>query len=86
MVESVTGKGSYTLGLNTLGLLGFFIPRSIWQTKPEVFGNLIGKELYYGGYAGTDNLSMFFVGDLFADFWYFGVVLAQGKFMMVIDF
>lgn len=66
----------YRYGDSLLGILFFFIPRSIWTDKPNLIALELGDVLYRQGFAGTPNLSMFYGTELFLDFWYFGVIIA----------
>ncbi|PTQ89775.1 oligosaccharide repeat unit polymerase [Agitococcus lubricus] len=64
----------YLWGDNTLAVIFFFVPRSIWSDKPILGGLLVGDELKYYYEAGTANLSYFFGGDLYMDFGLIGVI------------
>lgn len=66
----------YSYGENFLGMIFFFIPRSIWESKPDLLALQFGNELVSMKIAGTENLSMFYVAELYSDFWFFGVILA----------
>lgn len=59
-----TGDGAVLL------LFTFFIPRSLWAGKPELYSLEIGDYLVYMKYAGTSNLSMNFFIDFYYDFGY----------------
>lgn len=65
----------YMLGDNTLAIVLFFVPRSIWIGKPVVGGLIVGEDLLkrYGS-AGTSNLSFYPAGDLYMDFGLIGVL------------
>lgn len=71
-----TLEHGYTYGAKLLGLLFFFIPRSIWADKPSLHGLDVGGVLFNLGYTGTDNLSMTFAADLFRDFGLAGAALS----------
>lgn len=60
-------------GRKALGALLFFIPRSIWTSKESLIGLDVGGELVGFRMAATDNLSMFFGAEMYADGRLFGV-------------
>ena len=62
-------------GRKTLGILLFFIPRSFWTSKETLIAQDMGDELVQMGTAGTDNLSMFFAGEFYADLGLVGVAI-----------
>lgn len=70
-------RNGHSLGENLVLMMGFFIPRSIWLSKPDLFSLSIGEELYASGSAGTPNLSMTYIIELYGDFYYLGVLLAS---------
>lgn len=61
----------HTYGYQMLGALFFFIPRSIWVTKPVGSGFLLAEE------AGLhfNNISVPFVAELYLDYSYFGIII-----------
>jgi hypothetical protein len=67
--------GPLFLGRKTLGILLFFIPRSIWTSKETLIAQDMGAELVQMGTAGTDNLSLFFAGEFYADLGLVGVAI-----------
>jgi oligosaccharide repeat unit polymerase len=74
----------HTYGKQILGAIFFFIPRSIWVTKPVGSGFLLAKQ------AGLsfDNISMPLVSELYLDFSFIGVfigILLLGFFYRRID-
>lgn len=74
----------HTYGNQILGAIFFFIPRSIWVTKPVGSGFLLANEagLYF------NNISMPFVSELYLDFSFIGVfigILLLGFFYRRID-
>jgi len=76
-----TNIHGFNFGYNSLGIITFFIPRSVWPGKPEVVAtSQIGEDLVYFAGAGTSNLSMFFAGELYMDFNLIGVIVG-GLFM-----
>lgn len=58
-----------TYGEQLLGVIFFFIPRSIWGTKPVGSGYLIAHENNYY----FDNVSMCYLGEGYINFGYLGV-------------
>lgn len=71
-----TENNGFTLGKNTLGMILFFVPRTLWPDKPDVIGIKIGEELVYLANSGTENLSLFPGAEMYMDFWYFGPIIA----------
>lgn len=69
-VEYITENGT-TNGRQLLGCFLFFIPRTIWKTKPIGSGALIAETL------GNDftNISMPLIGEGLLNFGYFGVAI-----------
>jgi len=55
-------------GDNFLSVTGFYIPRAIWTSKPQVGGLLVGDDLYSNAAAGTPNLSFPLAADAYMDF------------------
>ncbi|OYT97739.1 MAG: hypothetical protein CFE49_00320 [Pseudomonas sp. PGPPP3] len=70
----VVDRTGYYYGDNVSAIIFFFVPRSFWPEKPVVGGLVVGGDLYKSYFAGTDNLSFFYVGDLYMDFGVVGVV------------
>jgi hypothetical protein len=62
-------------GTKTLGLLLFFVPRSLWPGKETVLASDMGVVLADLGTAGTPNLSGFVAGDFYADLGMAGVAI-----------
>jgi hypothetical protein len=62
-------------GGKTLGLVFFFVPRSLWAGKETVLASDMGVVLADIGTAGTANLSGFVAGDFYADLGMVGVAL-----------
>jgi len=71
-------------GEKTLGMLLFFVPRSIWPTKATLLAIDMGTDLTEAKIAGTPNLSMFFAGEFYSDFGILGVV--AGAFVLTLAF
>ncbi|MCK0195602.1 hypothetical protein MWN34_01610 [Ancylobacter sp. 6x-1] len=74
LIGYVQEDGHY-YGLKSLGALLFFIPRSIWTSKPTLIALDMGDELVAFDRAGTDNLSLFFGGEFYADLGMLGVAI-----------
>jgi hypothetical protein len=68
-------SADYFWGGKALGLLFFFVPRSIWTWKEPTLAGDMGARLYELGTAGTGNLSMFVAGDFYADLGLVGVAI-----------
>lgn len=64
-----------TFGERIIGVMFFFVPRSIWNDKPELLGLEIGDHLVSFETAGTENLSFFIGGVMYSDFGFVGVFL-----------
>lgn len=75
LVHRITQLG-FNYGESLIGMLFFFIPRSLWESKPDSLALKLGDELVAKRIAGTPNLSMFYGAELYADFWYFGIIFA----------
>lgn len=64
-------------GSNIQAIILSFVPRSIWPDKPLVSSKIVGATMVERGEAGTNNLSMFFAGDLYLDFGILGVIVGS---------
>ncbi|QOG20621.1 MULTISPECIES: hypothetical protein [Bradyrhizobium] len=62
-------------GTKTLGLVLFFVPRSLWPGKETILASDMGLVLADLGTAGTPNLSGFVAGDFYADLGIVGVAI-----------
>jgi oligosaccharide repeat unit polymerase len=62
-------------GGKTLGIILFVIPRAIWTGKETLIAKDMGAELVDLKAAGTDNLSLFFAGEFYADWGLLGVAI-----------
>ncbi|MBT8534602.1 oligosaccharide repeat unit polymerase [Polynucleobacter paneuropaeus] len=62
--------GVINYGYGFLGALLFFIPRSIWPSKPVTSG----IEISQLSDLRLDNVSMPIIGELYLNFWYFGII------------
>ena len=62
--------GSVSYGYGCLGVFLFFVPRSVWPSKPVTSGFEISE------LSGLrhDNVSMPIIGEFYLNFWYFGVI------------
>ncbi|WP_105386090.1 hypothetical protein [Neorhizobium alkalisoli] len=69
------GDMGFSYGNRVLGALLFFVPRSIWTGKSQLLALQMGDELVAMKVAGTENLSLFFGGEFYADFGLVGVVV-----------
>lgn len=63
--------GSVSYGYGFLGVLLFFIPRSIWPSKPITSG----IEISQIANLRLDNVSMPIIGEFYLNFWYLGVMV-----------
>lgn len=70
-----TAKNGFSHGYQLLSALLFFVPRSLWSTKPTSTGELIGNHLMDDYNFGYNNLSNCIVSEAYIDFGIFGVVL-----------
>ncbi|WP_165225721.1 hypothetical protein [Affinirhizobium pseudoryzae] len=73
-IRYVTDIG-YSYGNRMLGAIFFFVPRAIWPGKSELIALQMGEELKLMDVAGTENLSLFFGGEFYADFGLVGVAV-----------
>lgn len=71
MMMQVVANNYITWGYQLLGCLFFFVPRSIWPSKPIGSGYLTAHENNYF----FDNLSMNYLGEGYINFGLFGVIL-----------
>lgn len=71
MFMRVVAEDFITDGRQLLGALLFFVPRSIWPSKPIGSGYVIAYEYNYG----LDNLSMNFFGEGYINFGLIGVII-----------
>ncbi len=60
-----------TFGQQLVGVLGLFIPRSLWESKPIGSGFTVSEK--YG--LGWDNISMNFFGEGYINFGFIGILL-----------
>ncbi|WP_035685197.1 hypothetical protein [Bradyrhizobium sp. Cp5.3] len=73
-------------GGKTLGLMLFFVPRSLWPGKETVLASDMGVVLADLGTAGTPNLSGFVAGDFYADLGMIGVVIGAVMVSFLLTF
>jgi hypothetical protein len=74
----------HTYGYQLMGALFFFIPRSIWNTKPVGSGFILADEANLS----FNNISMPLVSELYLDFSFFGILLGMlilGLFYRYLD-
>lgn len=71
MFMRVISENYITYGYQLLGVLFFFVPRSLWASKPIGSGYFVAHEQGYY----FDNLSMNFLGEGYINFGVFGVVI-----------
>jgi hypothetical protein len=79
-------EADFFWGGKTLGLLLFFVPRSIWTGKETVLASDMGVVLEDLGVAGTPNLSGFVAGDFYADLGMAGVVIGAVMVSLVLTY
>lgn len=70
-------QNGFFWGAKTLGALLFFVPREVWTGKATLIAQDMGDQLVSLKIAGTENLSMFFGGEFYADGGIVGVVLGS---------
>ncbi len=80
-VRYLHSEGFYWGG-KTLSILLFFVPREFWTGKETLIAKDIGAQLVEMGTAGTDNLSLFFAGEFYADLGFVGVAI--GAFLVAL--
>ena len=68
-------KFGFSYGYQLLGGLLFFLPRSLWVSKPISSGELIGEHLVHDFGFGFTNLSNSFVSESFINFGVIGVLI-----------
>lgn len=76
----------YFWGTKTLGILFFFVPRSLWPGKETVLASDMGVVLADLGTAGTPNLSGFVAGDFYADLGMAGVAIGAAAISFALTF
>jgi hypothetical protein len=65
----------FSFGYQLLGTLFFFIPRSVWSTKPLSTGELVGDHLIENFGFTYNNLSNSLISEGYINFGFFGVVV-----------
>jgi len=75
-----TAEHGHMWGLQTLGAIGFLVPRRIWPDKPIGTGAMVTGDLGFG----WTNWSMPIVAEGFVDFSYPGVILLASVFGWVL--
>ncbi len=71
MFMKVVSEEFVTMGRQLLGVIFFFIPRSIWASKPVGSGHLVAERFGYT----LSNISMNFFGEGYINFGFWGIVL-----------
>ncbi|WP_157803557.1 O-antigen polymerase [Priestia flexa] len=84
-IVNYTEHYGYLLGANFLGAFLFFIPSSIWITKPLGSGSRIGEYLINNYGFSMDNLSSPLIGEFFLSFGALGVILGPILFALLIN-
>jgi hypothetical protein len=69
-------------GGKTLGVMFSFVPRAVWTGKETLIALDMGDQLVDLKAAGTNNLSLFFAGEFYADWGFFGVAI--GAFVVAL--
>lgn len=64
----------HTYGVYTGFIFYFWVPRSIWPSKPEMIGHWLAQG-YLTGISAGHSSSLGFTGELYADFGYFSLIL-----------
>ncbi|GAA3656732.1 O-antigen polysaccharide polymerase Wzy [Flavivirga jejuensis] len=70
-----TTKNGFSLGYQLLSALLFFVPRSLWSSKPTSTGELIGDYLMNDYGLNFNNLSNCIISEAYIDFGLFGIIL-----------
>ena len=73
-VRFTTDHG-YQYGKQLMGVIFFFVPRAIWETKPIATGHLVGEFLMNKFSMWFDNLSSPIVAEGYVDFGILGVII-----------
>lgn len=73
-IEYVSLEG-FSLGEQLSGAFLFFVPRSIWQTKPHTTGQVVGDYLIENHDFWFNNLSNPFISEAYLNFGVFGIIL-----------
>ncbi len=77
-------KYGFSYGFQFLGSILFFIPRSIWVSKPLSTGKLVGEHLINDYGFGFDNLSNPLVSESFINFGIIGIILTAIFFAFIL--
>ncbi len=74
--ERVQRKGEYLYGNSFISLFFAPVPRAFWEEKPAVrIGPFVGREVYER--SNRSGVPPGFVGELFINFWWYGVVIGM---------
>jgi oligosaccharide repeat unit polymerase len=71
-------------GGKTLGIMLAFVPRAIWTGKETLIALDMGDQLVDLKAAGTNNLSLFFAGEFYADWGLLGVAIGAFAVALVL--
>lgn len=71
----VLQRQDFLWGAKTLSLVLFVVPRDLWTGKEVLLVKQLGEPLVEAGIAGTDNLSLFFAAEFYADLGLVGVAI-----------
>lgn len=74
-IIQMVGEQGYSWGWQLIGTLFFFIPRSLWESKPDMTGFLIGDYLSAHYLMWFNNLSAPIMAEGYMDFGVVGVML-----------
>ena len=77
-------KYGFSYGFQFLGSILFFIPRSIWVSKPLSTGKLVGEHLINDYDFGFDNLSNPLVSESYINFGIIGIILTAIFFAFIL--
>lgn len=70
-VQQYVKQFDFSFGKQLLGALLFFVPRSIWSSKPTGTGHMIARELLHNSFT---NVSAPLVGEFFINFGVVGII------------
>jgi hypothetical protein len=73
-IDYVSNEG-FSFGKQLLSALLFFIPRSIWESKPNTSGEFIGDYLIENYNFWFNNISNPFVSEAYLNFGFLGIIL-----------
>lgn len=73
VIEAVQQNG-FSYGYQLLSALLFFVPRSIWEAKPDASGTVVGKHLTENYEFFFQNVSNPFISESYHNFGIFGII------------